>query len=166
MNARQHWTRVLTVVGGIAMLVGAVDPMEGSAVILPGSALFALGTYFGQAGRRMFVYRVCVFILIAIGVGALWGLSSVGGFGGTSEYSAWWGLLVLPYPIGWWMGICGPGSPRWMLWLGIAIGLWYLGLLALALRVGRYIPANILIGAFGLLTIGGSVYRLRQPAAE
>jgi hypothetical protein len=148
------------------MLVGAIDPMEGSAIILPGSVLFALGTYVGQAARSLIVYRVWVLILIAIGVGALGWLSSVGGFGGTSEYSAWWGLLVLPYPIGWWMGICGPGSPRWMLWLGVVVGLWYLGLLVLALRVGRHIPANILIGALGLLTIGGSVYRLRRSKAE
>jgi len=166
MNARQLWSRILTIVGGIAMLVGAIDPMEGSALILPGSGLFALGTYVGQAERRLIVYRVSVFVLIAIGVGALWGLSSVGGFGGTSDYSAWWGLLVLPYPIGWLMGICGPGSPRWMLWLGIVVGLWYLGLLALSLRVGRYLSANVFIAIVGLLTIGGCIYRLKQPPAE
>jgi hypothetical protein len=148
------------------MLAGAVDPIEGSAIILPGSALFALGTYVGHAERWIIVYRVWVFILIAVGVGALWWLSSVGGFGGTSEYSAWWGLLVLPYPIGWWMGICGPGSPRWMLWPGIVVGLWYLGLLALALRVGRHVSTNVLMGALGVLTIGGSVYRLRRSATE
>ena len=148
------------------MLVGAVDPMEGSVIILPGSALLALGTYVGQAGRRMVVFRVSVFIMIAIGVGALLGLNSVGGIGGTSEYSAWRGLLILPYPIGWWLGVCGPGSPRWMLWLGIVVGLWYLGLLALALHVGRHISANLLIGTLGVVTIGGSVYRLTRPEVQ
>jgi hypothetical protein len=30
MNARNRWSQILVVVGGITMLVGAVDPMEGS----------------------------------------------------------------------------------------------------------------------------------------
>jgi hypothetical protein len=87
-------------VGSIAMLVGAVDPMEGSVVILPGSGLVALGTLLGQSERRLIAFRVWVFILIAIGVGALWGLSMVGGIGGSSGHSIWWGVLILPYLIG------------------------------------------------------------------
>ena len=43
MNARSLWSRILVIVGSIAMLVGALDPMEGSVVILPGSGLVALG---------------------------------------------------------------------------------------------------------------------------
>ena len=131
MNARSIWSRILTIVGSIAMLVGAIDPMEGSLVILPGSGLVALGTFLGQSERRLIAYRVGVFILIAIGVGALWGLSRVGGFGGNSGRSMWWGVLILPYLIGWSMGIWGPGSPRWLLLLGIVVGLWYLTILAM-----------------------------------
>src|ERR1035437_521846 len=101
MNARELWSRILVIVGGIAMLVGALDPMEGSVVILPGSGLFALGTFLGQHERRLITYRVWVFILIAIGVGAMWGLSAIGGFGGTSGRSMWRGVLILPYLI--WM---------------------------------------------------------------
>ena len=74
-NARSIWSRILIIVGSIAMLVGAIDPMEGSVVILPGSGLVALGTVLGQSERRWIAYRVWVFILILIGVGALWGLS-------------------------------------------------------------------------------------------
>jgi hypothetical protein len=48
MNARSIWSRVLIIVGSIAMLVGAVDPMEGSLIILPGSGLVALGTFLGR----------------------------------------------------------------------------------------------------------------------
>ena len=40
-------------------------------------------------------------ILILIGVIALWVLSSLGGFGGESDLAWGWGLLILPYPIGW-----------------------------------------------------------------
>lgn len=123
MNARNLWSRILVVVGSIAMLVGAIDPMEGSLVILPGSGLVALGTFLGHGEHRLITYRTGVFILIAIGVGALWGLSGLGGFGGNSGRSNWWALLILPYLIGWLMGICGPGSPRWMLGLGIGVGL-------------------------------------------
>jgi ABC-type multidrug transport system permease subunit len=40
-------------------------------------------------------------LLITVGVIFLFYLSSLGGFGGTSTLSWWWGLLILPYPIGW-----------------------------------------------------------------
>ena len=93
------------------MLLGAVDPMEGSLLILPGSGLVALGTFLEHGERRRFLYRLGVFLLILLGVGALWGLSMVGGFGGTSGRSNWWGVLVLPYLVGWSMGIWGAGLP-------------------------------------------------------
>ena len=89
MNARKLWSRILITVGSIAMLVGAIDPMEGSLVILPGSLLVALGTFLGQSERKLIAYRVWVFILIAIGVGAMWGLTMAGGFGGKSGHSMW-----------------------------------------------------------------------------
>src|ERR1035437_10443182 len=129
MNARSIWSRILIVVGSIAMLVGALDPMEGSLVILPGSGLAALGAFLGHSERRLIAYRVGVFILIVIGGGAMWGLSTVGGFGGRSGRSMWWGVLILPYLIGWSVGIWGPGSPRWLLPLGVVVGLWYVTLM-------------------------------------
>jgi len=166
MNARKVWSRILIIIGSIAMLVGALDPMEGSLVILPGSGLFALGTFLGQNERRWIAYRVGVFILIAIGVGALWVLPS---FGGNSGRSMWWGLLILPYLIGWSMGVWGPGSPRWLLALGIAVGLFYLALTQLVMTRGggqhRAVGA-IVIGALGLLTIVGCIVRLRNRIPE
>ena len=168
MNARTLWSRILVIIGGIAMLVGALDPMEGSLVILPGSGLVALGTYLGQSERRLIAYRVGVFILIAIGVGALWGLSWVGGFGGNTGRSNWWGVLVLPYLIGWSIGIWGPGSPRWLLLLGIVVSLWYQAILLMVVtRTGlQHGGAVIVISALGVLTIVGCVSRLRQRSAE
>jgi len=35
MNGRSIWSRILIIVGSIAMLAGALDPMEGSVIILP-----------------------------------------------------------------------------------------------------------------------------------
>jgi hypothetical protein len=87
------------------MLVGALDPLEGSLVILPGSGLVTLGTYLSKSGRRLLIYWLWAFILIAVGVGAMFVLSAFGGIGGTSGHSMWWGVLTLPYPTGWIMGI-------------------------------------------------------------
>ena len=167
-DARSIWSRALFTVGSIAMLVGAVDPMEGSAVILPGSGMVALGAFIGQSERRLVAYRLWVFILILIGVGALWGLSSLGGIGGNSGRSMWWGVLILPYLIGWCMGIWGPGSPRWLLLLGMVVGVWYLVLCAMVLegsaRHGgtKSVVPGIIIAGVGVVTIGGCICRLRR----
>jgi hypothetical protein len=164
------WSRILIVLGSIGMLAGAIDPMEGSVLILPGSLIVALGTFFSQSERHLFAYRAWVFILIAIGVGALWGLSAVGSIGGKSGHSMWWGVLILPYLIGWSMGIWGPGSPRWLLVLGIGVGLWYLAILALVLKHswqrGGAMSAlpGIIIAAIGVVTIGGCISRLRRDS--
>lgn len=166
MNPRSMWSRILINVGFVAMLVGALDPMEGSLVIFPGSALVALGTFLSPSDRRLILFRVWAFILIGIGVGALWGLSMVGGLGVNSEVSMWWGVLILPYLIGWSVSIWGPGSPRWLLILGIVVGLWYLAILAMVFKnSGRQGGAMgavpiIVIGAIGVLTIGGCISRL------
>jgi hypothetical protein len=172
MNTRGVWSRILIIVGSIAMLVGALDPMEGSLVILPGSGFVALGTFLGRCERRQIAYRVWVFTLIAIGVGALWGLSMVGGIGGHSGYSMWWGVLILPYLVGWFMGIVGPASPRWLLMLGIVVGLWYLAILGMVLKGSvRHggdmgLAPVIVIGTIGALTIGGCISRLRMRIPE
>lgn len=150
------------------MLIGALDPMEGSLLILPGSGLVAVGTFLGQGERRLVAYRVWVFVLISLGVGALWGLSSVGGFGGKSGRSMWWGLLIMPYLVGWVMAVWGPGFPRWFRILGIGVGLWYLAILTMvAARAGlQQAGAALVIGFLGVVTIAGSVYRIAFPTAN
>jgi len=105
MNTSKTWSRTLVIAGGIVMLAGIVDPLEGSVVILAGSGLVTLGTFLGDTGRSLLVYWICIFILIAVGVGAMFALSAVGGFGGTTGRSMWWGLPILPYPVGWIMGM-------------------------------------------------------------
>jgi hypothetical protein len=91
----------------------------------------------------------------------MFGLSWGGGIGGKSGHSIWWGVLILPYLVGWSMGIWGPKSPDWLLLLGIVVGVWYLTLAAMVLHNPRgghgavsALP-GIVIGSTGVLTIAG-----------
>ena len=162
-NHRSLWTKIMVVLGSLGLLVGALDPLEGSVVILAGSGLLALGTWLGRAESRLIRYRTLVFILIAFGVGAMFGLSAIGGLGGKSGHSMWWGVLILPYLIGWSLGIWGPGNPRWVLGSGIVVGLWYLTLGGIALS-GHRMAGDWALAAVmwtvGLSTIAGCVIRL------
>lgn len=89
------------------MLLGTIDPLEGSILILPGSGLIALGVYLGRAQRGVIRYWLVVFLLIAAGVGAMFIVSAFGGIGGQSGNSIAWGILILPYPIGWLLALAG-----------------------------------------------------------
>ena len=105
MKTRQFWSRILAIAGLLAMLVGAVDPLEGSLLVLPGSGLIALGAGVGQSRYRRLLY--VAFVLVAIGVGAMFWLSWLGGIGGRSGRSPGWAVAILPYPIGWILGVVG-----------------------------------------------------------
>ena len=171
MNTRQRWSRILRLIGSIAMLIGALDFMEGSLLILPGSGLVALGAWLGQGERRWIAYRLVVFGLIAAGVGAMIAAPLLGE---TFWNSLWWGWRVLPflpYLLGWSLGLWGPDSPRWLLWLGIVAGLWCFFVLTILFRSsGQWerdlspdiITLGVIIGAAGVLTIGGCLYRLSK----
>lgn len=101
MNATR--ARYLLIAGLVLMVAGALDPMEGSVVILAGSARAAIAAYFGHLPRAGAIELA--FVLIAVGVASLFGFSAVGGIGGTSQYSMWWVLTMVPYPIGWIVGL-------------------------------------------------------------
>ena len=105
MSKTSTWPRVLGIVGLAGMLLGAIDPLEGSPIVLAGSGLAALAALLGKAKHRRFLYWALG--LVAVGVGAMWGLSALGGLGGSTGRSMWWGLLVLPYGIGWIVGLAG-----------------------------------------------------------
>jgi hypothetical protein len=105
MLTRWRWSRILAVVGLVVILLGAIDPLEGSLLILPGTGLLALAAWLGRSRCRTLLYRS--FALVAIGVGVMWGLSAVGGLGGGTGRSLWWALLLLPYPVGWVMALVG-----------------------------------------------------------
>ena len=81
--------------------LGLLDPMEGSVLIATGSAIMALVAVATK--RKYYKSYLLAAILIFSGVNALFVLSSFGGFGGTSDLSWWWGVLILPYPVGWLM---------------------------------------------------------------
>jgi hypothetical protein len=98
-------SRFLLVVGFIGMLVGAIDPLEGSVVILPANALVALSAVLCKSRYRTLL--VTGFSLVAGGVGAMWALSALGGIGGDTGRSMGWGVVISPYPIGWLLGIVG-----------------------------------------------------------
>jgi hypothetical protein len=87
------------------MVIGALDPLEGSLLILPSTGLVALGAWLGLNPARKLVSWAL--LLVAVGVGVLWGMSSVGGLGGDTGRSMWWALLLLPYPVGWILGVIG-----------------------------------------------------------
>jgi hypothetical protein len=105
MASRKNWSLVLVVAGLILMLIGAIDPLEGAILILPGSGAIALGAFLGKSRHRKFL--LAAFILVAVGVGMMWGVSAVGGFGGDTGRPLGWAVVLLPYPIGWLLGLVG-----------------------------------------------------------
>jgi hypothetical protein len=98
---KQVVARILFPVGIIALIVGALDPLEGSVLILAGSGLLAFSTWLGNQARSLAVYRTWLFAMIAFGVLAMFVLSAMGGLGGETGLSPWWALVLLPYPVGW-----------------------------------------------------------------
>ncbi|HLF34551.1 MAG TPA: hypothetical protein VI583_09945 [Cyclobacteriaceae bacterium] len=99
MKNKVKLIRILYIIGVVAMIIGALDPLEGSIVIAAGSLLVAVTTYLNSDSHwKIFAAG---FVMIVIGVFFLFYLSSLGGFGGNSGLSWWWGVLVLPYPVGW-----------------------------------------------------------------
>jgi hypothetical protein len=93
------------IIGLVGMLLGAVDPLEGSLLVLPATALAALGAGIRKTRQRRLLYLALG--LVAFGVGALWVLSAVGGIGGSTGRSYWWAALLAPYAVGWLMGLVG-----------------------------------------------------------
>jgi len=128
------WVSVLGFVGLLAMLVGAIDPLEGSFVILPGGVVVVVAAILGKSPHRRLLYWG--FALLAAGIGALWGLSAVGGFGG-SVRSWWWGLTLIPYPVGWGMMLVATvGKGRYRKLLYVALFLMAVGIVAISWMIG------------------------------
>ncbi len=87
------------------MLIGGLDPLEGSFIIVPGACLVALAAFLGKFRLRVLFYWSLA--LIAVGAAAMWTLSAIGGIGGSTGRPMWWGLTVLPLAVGWVMAIVG-----------------------------------------------------------
>jgi hypothetical protein len=105
MDKRTRWWRILAGIGLAGMILGLLDPLEGSVVILAGIALVTLGAWIGRTRSRKLISWACGLVLV--GVGMLFYLSSRGGVGGDTGRSAWLLLLCLPYPAGWILGFAG-----------------------------------------------------------
>ena len=103
MKKNIKWTRIIYIIGIVALIAGVLDPLEGSVVIAAGSLLVTLSTFLTH-DRHWKIFLLST-IMIATGVFSLFYLSSLGGFGGNSTLSWWWGTLILPYPIGWLIAI-------------------------------------------------------------
>ncbi len=97
------WYPKLFITGIVFVILGVLDPMEGSIVILMGSLLIAISSYLMQ--NKFWKLFTISFLLILVGVFFLFFFSSLGGIGGNSRLSMWWGMLILPYPLGWIMSI-------------------------------------------------------------
>ncbi len=99
MKKKINLNRFIYIIGIIALVIGAVDPLEGSVLIAIGSIIVSVSAYFSKdKHRRIFIILTA---MILIGVFFLFYLSSLGGFGGNSSLSWWYGILILPYPIAW-----------------------------------------------------------------
>jgi len=99
----RHWTRSLVFGGAILFVLGLVDPLEGFPLILIGLAALYVGE---RRLKSRFAKHLLIELIVAlVGVGAMLVLTFMGGVGGSTEYSIWWLLTVLPYPTAILMGI-------------------------------------------------------------
>jgi hypothetical protein len=95
----QRGYRLTFHLGVLAFVAGALDPLEGSVVIALGAFLMAVTSKLrNDRHKTQFLIQT---VMIITGVFFLFYFSSVGGFGGTSSLSWWYGILILPYPIAW-----------------------------------------------------------------
>ncbi|MDX9811251.1 MAG: hypothetical protein RBU28_02610 [Bacteroidales bacterium] len=99
MLKKDRISRIMYITGVVALIAGALDPLEGSVIILAGSSLLTIATNLTRDRHRNIF--LIAFLMIAAGVLLMFWLSSRGGIGGTASLSWWWGLLVIPYPVGW-----------------------------------------------------------------
>jgi hypothetical protein len=105
VSALRRRARLLMIAGLFVMVVAALDPLEASIIVVLGGGLVAFGARL--RGSSHVVYLYACLVMLVVGVAALWGLSAIGGFGGTSGRSYFWGLLIVPYPVGWLAGLVG-----------------------------------------------------------
>lgn len=101
----RRWSHRMLGIGTAALVLGALDPLEGSLVIVAGAGAAMVAAHLGHLPSRHWLdWGVALEVL---GVAALWALSAAGGIGGSTGRSYWWALLLLPYPIGWLLSLSG-----------------------------------------------------------
>jgi hypothetical protein len=105
MNAASPLSAMLIGAGLAGMLVSALDLLEGCFFVLPSVAVATAGAWLGRSRHRTLLSWASA--LVAIGVAAMVVLTKLGGLGGDSGNSIWWAITILPYPIGWLLGLAG-----------------------------------------------------------
>ncbi len=103
MTNRLRWAKILNIAGLVAMIIGAIDPLEGSVVILAGSLLALISAMIVHSKHLRLI--LWAFSLLVVGVATLFGLSAVGGIGGDTGRPMWLMVVFIPYPVGWVMGL-------------------------------------------------------------
>ena len=101
------WPLRLVLIGLAGMVIGLLDPLEGSPLVALASGLIALGAHL--EGSRLRRPAAVAFGLVLVGVGAMWVLTPIGGVGGSTGHSMWWAAWVSPYPAGWILGLLTGG---------------------------------------------------------
>jgi ABC-type branched-subunit amino acid transport system permease subunit len=87
------------------MILGAIDPLEGSVLIVLASAMILSGVYIIERGSKTFKLNLYAFLMILAGTVVMFYLSFLGGVGGNTGISSWFMLFVLPYPLGWLLAV-------------------------------------------------------------
>jgi len=99
MKHLEKWFKPLWILAVSLVIIGTIDPLEGSVLIVAGSILLAVLAGF-HADRHVRNFQLAA-MLIVLGVAYMFWISSLGGIGGSSQKSMWWGIGILPYPLGW-----------------------------------------------------------------
>lgn len=95
-----HKTLHILYKAGITMLLlGILDPLEGSVVIVAGSSLLTFSAW--KLRKPLRPWLVAAWAMIGAGVAYRFYISSLGGFLGSTGRTWVWGLPILPYPVGW-----------------------------------------------------------------
>jgi hypothetical protein len=95
------WIRVAFIFGVVSLIIGVIDPLEGSVLIALGSILLTFSTYMRKDPQ--WKGYLAGSVMIITGVSFLFYFSTKGGFG---DSMSWWlGILILPYPLGWLLSV-------------------------------------------------------------
>lgn len=101
MKNQPQWIRIIYIIGVVALIIGALDPMEGSVLIALGALLTTITTFIAK--DRHYRFFLVAGIMILFSVAMLWYVSALGGFDPKKQW--WWLIILIPYPVGWLMEI-------------------------------------------------------------
>ena len=103
MITRNRWTFGLAVAGLAGLVLSALDPLEGAIVSVISAIVLAVSAHMAHGRLRSPLLWAAA--MIAAGFAVMVGFSQLGGIGGNSGRSIWLALFILPYPVGWLMGV-------------------------------------------------------------